>query len=143
MYCLATSHTLMGLSVQAHQEWEGLSPLLTDGEGRLWEGKITHCKSILAGREGPGVLTQQHGLEFLNAFQVKDCLFKAQQFCCLSSAAKGVKKLPVISLYTCTASMCLCLAGCVCERVCLCVYAFGQADEDYSGALGCFLCSRL
>lgn len=122
---------------------KGLSSLLTEGEGRLREGKITHCNHSQAGRGDPGALTQQHDLEFLNAFQVKDCLFKAQQFCCLSSAANRSKKFTVISLYTCTASMCLCLGGCVCERVCLCVYAFGEADEDYSGALGCFLCSRL
>ena len=82
----------MGLSVQAHYEWEGLSSLLTDGEGRLQEGKITHCNHSQAGREDPGALTQQHDLQLLNAFQVKDCLFKAQQFCCLSSAASRSKK---------------------------------------------------
>jgi len=83
----------MGLFVQAGYEWEGLSSLPTDGEGRLQEGKITHRSHRQAGREDPGALIQQHGLGFLKAFQVKDYLFKARRFCCLSSAANRSKKI--------------------------------------------------
>lgn len=94
-------------------------------------------------RHGAEEQLQEHcywvlSLELLAAFQDKLCLAKARRFCC-----KQEQKHAVLSLQRCTARRCLCSGGCVCECVCLCVYTFGEADEDYSGALGCFLCSRL
>lgn len=62
------------------------------GREGFGKGKITHCNCSQTGKEDPGALSPQHDSEFPNAFQVKHCLFKAQPFCCLSSAAKRSKK---------------------------------------------------
>lgn len=124
--CCATSPSFMGLSVQAHHGGRD-SILLEHGERRS-----THSHKQ-AGREDPAALTPQHG-------SLKNHLFQAQHFCCLSSAANRSTKRARAQLIPCPGRRCLYSGGCLL----VCVREFGEADEgDYLGELGYFPCSRL
>lgn len=92
---LATSHPLMGLSVQAHSDGKDLASSRQMGRR---QGSTAHRCGTGAARADPGALTQWHDVGFLTALQAKGCSAKAQPLCCLCSAANRSKNAPVISL---------------------------------------------